>query len=628
MLDLMRRKAQSPYLQATMVIIILVFIFWGVGNQQGNGPNVVMTVNDVPVTYQEYQKTYDQTLNRYRDQFGGTIPKALLDSLDIKGQTLNRLAEQILVRQEADRLGIHVSDAEVRDNIEKISSFQTNGVFNINTYRDILAASRLTVEDFEASVRNDLLSQKVVGTLTRFGWVPEHDLASRFAYDNEQRKLRYARFTADSYLDEVKVADEALAAWFEENKDKYKSAQQRSIQYLAFQPANFGDLAVGDDEARADYDASLAQYSEPEKRRARHILFKVDENAGVDERETKRKEAEEVLTKARAGDDFAGLATLYSGDSSAANGGDLGFFTRGRMVKPFEDTVFAMNPGEVSGIVETQFGYHIIKLEEITPATVRPFEEVKEEIVARLRERRAKETAQAAAAAAYEQIIMAGSLAKYVEQGGGPLQETGFFEQASPPAGIAASPAFVSTAFSLNKGELSSLVELPEGSVILYVADIREPEVPALETVRERVQKDFVAGEAKKLAAEKAKAMLAAVGTGKDFAEAAKEAGVAAQDSPLISRNARFEAALPPPVVDAGLTLSEDNPLAGEVVIDGSDAYVVAFGEKMGLDDKVFEEKRQEYADRIKAENTNALVAAWVASLREKAEIKTEDALL
>jgi len=161
------------------------------------------------------------------------------------------------------------------------------------------------------------------------------------------------------------------------------------------------------------------------------------------------------------GGDFAGLATIYSEDSSAANGGDLGFFSRGRMVKPFDDAVFSMKEGDISDIVETRFGYHIIKLEEIKPARVRPLDEVRAEIEDRLKNRMAKAAAETAAAKAYEAIIKAGSLTRYAEQGA--LQETDFFEQTSPPAGIPSDPAFVKAVFSLKKGELSSLVPLAAG---------------------------------------------------------------------------------------------------------------------------------------------------------------------
>ncbi len=630
MLDLMRRKAQSPYLQATVLIIILVFIFWGVGGQQGNAPNTVATVNDVPISLQEYDRLYNQTLDRYRQQFGGSIPEGLLESLNLKEQVLNQLIERILVRQEAERLGIAVSDAEVRKEISKISSFQVNGVFDLDTYHQILAASRLTVEDFEAGVRADLLSRKVLDYLERFGRVPEHDLAARFAYDNEKIRVRYARFSAEEYKDQVTVTDEDLAAYFDEHKEAYKTSEQRNVKYLAFTTAGSLDgVTLTDDEIRAEYQRTLSRYTEPEIRRARHILFKVAADASAEEREAKRKKAEEVLAMARdKGTDFAGLATIYSEDSTAANGGDLGFFGRGRMVKPFEDAVFSMQEGEISDIVETRYGYHIIKLEEIKPARVRSLDEVRAEIEARLKQERARAVAEAAGRQAYEEIIKAGSLAKYMEEGGAVFQETGFFERSAPPAGVPADPAFVAAAFSLNKGELSSLVSLADGYAILFVEDIKPPAVPPLEEVREQVERDYIAAKAKEMAEEKAAAMLAAVRDGKEFAAAAEEFGVTVQESQPFSRAARFSAGLPLAVVEKGLSLSAAEPLADDVVTEGTAAYVVQFAGTEPIDEGEFAKRRDQYEKQIREENTNALLSAWIATLKARAEITRNSKLL
>ncbi len=630
MLDLMRRKAQSPYLQATVLVIILVFVFWGVGGQQGNAPNIVATVNDVPISLQEYDRLYNQTLDRYRQQFGGTLPEGLLDTLNVREQVLDQLIERILVRQEAEHLGIAVSDAEVRNEIAKISSFQVNGAFDLDTYHQILAASRMTVEEFENGVRADLLSRKVLDYLEKFGRVPERDLEARFAYDNEKITVRYARFAAPDFRDQVEVTDEALEEYFAAHKDAYKTDEQRNVKYLAFTAAaSAGQVSLTDDEVRAEYQRSLGRYTVPETRRARHILFKVDADTPAGDREAKRRQAEEVLAKAREqGADFAGLATIYSEDATAANGGDLGYFGRGRMVKPFEEAVFSMQKGEVSDIVETRYGYHIIKLEDIRPARVRPLEEVRAEIEARLRQERARAVAEAAGRKAYEEIIKAGSLAKYMEAGGATFQETGLFSRSSPPEGVPADPAFVAAAFSLNPGELSSLVPLADGYAILFVEEVRPPEIPPLDAVRDRVAEDYVAAKARDLARERAEAMLAAVGDGKDFAAAAGEFGVTVEVSAPFSRAARFAAGLPLAVVEKGLSLDPATPLADEVVMEGDTAYVVQFAGSEPMDEEEFAKQREQYARKIRQENTEALLSAWIATLKARAEITKNSQLL
>jgi peptidyl-prolyl cis-trans isomerase D len=628
MLDLMRRKAQSPYLQATVLIIILVFIFWGVGGNQGNAPNVVATVNDTPISYQEYEKTYDQVIDQYRQQFGGSIPEALLKTLNIKDQVVQKLVDRILILQEANKVGIHISDQEVRDYIEAIPSFQVNGVFNVNTYRDLLAASRMTVAGFEAGVRSDLLTKKVVSALSKFGIASEYDLQARFNYENEELKLKYAKFEADSFKNQVAITEEALQKYYDEHKTDYQTAEKRKLKYLTFLTSDVANVEPSEEEIEAHYQQNLAAYSQPEKRRARHILIKTSAADTAEDKAAKRQRAEEILAQARKGDDFAGLATIYSEDGSASKGGDLGFFSRGKMVKPFEEAVFAMQEGEISDIVETQFGYHVIKLEKISPASVKPLEEVRGDIVARLQEQKSRSNAAAAANAAYEQIILAGSLDKYAATSSKTLQEVGFFEKQNPPDSVVGEAAFLNAAFSLGKGELSSLVEIPDGYAIIYVEDIKAPEVPPFEIVRERVEKDFREARAREMAAGKAGEMFAAVRKGEDFASVAKEYGVSVEESVYFSRQNRYGTNLPMALVEDALELSLESPYPDETISEANATYVFRLADIKPTDEAAFSEKREQYEQQLQSENTSELLTAWLDGLRKKAEITRNEQLL
>jgi len=628
MLDLMRRKAQSPYLQATVLAIILVFIFWGVGNQGGNAPNSVATVNGTSIDYRDYEKAYNQAIDQYRQQFGGSMPESLLKTLNVKEQVLGKLIDRVLILQEADKIGIHISDEEVRNAIQKIPSFQVNGVFSVNTYKDILAASRMTVGDFESSIRSDLLSRKVIDALSKFGIAPEYDLQARFNYENSAVKLAYVKFDAERYKADVKVTDEELQGYFDKHKTDYQSAEQRKLKYLSFLTSDAQKEEPTDEEIRAYYDQNMAAFTVPEKRRARHILIKTAVGDSDKEKAAKRQLAEEILAKARKGEDFAKLATAYSEDSTASAGGDLGYFERGRMVKSFDDAVFAMNKGDISDVVETPFGFHIIKLEDVTPARVKPLEEVRPLIIARLQQEKGQNQAIAAANAAYEQIMLAGSLEKYAESSGSTLQETGFFEKKNPPQGIVADPAFLNAAFSLGKGELSSLVEMSEGYAIIYVSDIKPPEVPALETVKDKVQKDYIDAKAREIAAQKAADMLAAVRGGKKFDAMAAEYGVKIEESAYFSRQNPYGTDLPTAVVQEGIKLSSVLPYPEKEISEGDASYVFRFAEKKETDPAVFSEKSEQYEEQLKDENTNALMAAWLNSLREKAEIEKNEKLM
>lgn len=629
MLDLMRKKAQSPYLQGTVLVIILVFVFWGVGNNQGSGPNSVATVNGVGISYQEYQKTYNQTLDDFRQQFGGTIPKGLLDSLGIKDQVVNRLIDRVLLQQEAAKIGVHVSDLEVREAIEKVSSFQVNGVFNVNTYKEILVASRMSVASFEAGIRSDLLTAKVLARLNDFGRISDHDLAARFGYDNAQTTLQYVAFAGTDFVDQVTVSEDDLVAFYEDRKEDYRAAQKRKIQYLPFLDAELVNAPPSEEAINAEYSNNPDRYGQPERRQARHILIKTTADDTPQVREEKLRQAEDILARIRQGEDFAGIAMLQSEDGSASKGGDLGFFSRGRMVKPFEDAVFAMQEGEVSDVVESQFGYHVIKLEKIEPMVSRSLDQVRGEIIARLVKESSSNQARTLANKAYEGIIMAGSLAKYAEQGdAAPVRETDYFEQQNPPAGVVADPAFLTAAFSLGKGELSSLVAVTGGYAILYIADIQEPAIPALADIRDRVEKDLRRVQAKKMAEARAGEMLAAVRDGKDFAEAAKEFKGEVKETIAYSRQQRYNAGVPVAVADQGLGLSAFHPYPEKQIVEEDTAYVVRFRDRTEMESSVFEQEKPQYEKRLLSESANALVASWLASLKKDAEIEINQTLL
>jgi len=298
------------------------------------------------------------------------------------------------------------------------------------------------------------------------------------------------------------------------------------------------------------------------------------------------------------------------------------------MVKPFDDAVFSMKAGEISDIVETRFGYHIIKLEEIQPAFIQPLEKVRAGIEAKLKARKGRITAQGLAQGAYEGIISAGSLGKYADQGGATIIETGFFERQQPTSGTAGDPAFVQAAFSLKKGELSSIIEVKNGYAILFLENVREPEIPDLDLVRDKVKEDCLFAKAKEMAESKAAAMLAAAKDGKDIEELAKEYSVKLEESSAFSRTNKMAAQLPQDMVTKALALGDNNSYPDEVVVDSSDAYVFRFAGKEPIDEKTFEEKQNQYELRIKNENTDALIGAWIDSLKARAEITKNTQLL
>lgn len=629
MLNMLRKQAQSTVIQALVLIIAIVFVFWGVGANLGTQRNALATVNGYEIPYEEYQRTYETAIDNLRVQFGGSVPPGLLDGLGMKQQVLNQLIQAEIFRQGGREMGITVSKLETQDEIKAMEVFQQNGLFDLNRYEQILSQNRMTPILFEASLRNDLLTTKVSEAIQKFAILPESEIQSRYDFANEQIRLAYASFQSADFLDQVVIEEDKLAAWFEQQKNNYLAEPQIRLRYLFF---NYDDdlnqLHPTEEQLKARYEANIKQYITPEQRRARHILFKIGESDDAQARSEKKSRAEEVLKMAQEGKDFAELARQNSEDPTAPNGGDLGFFNQGAMVRQFDETVFQMQPGDVRGVVETVFGFHVIKLEEIRPAVTRSFDEVKDSIAAEMNEEAVKGLTLARARQAYEDIIRSGSLDKYKETMSGEVLETGYFTRSSPPGAPFSDPRLLQTAFTLKKGELSSLVHAESGYAILFVDDIKPPAVPELATVRDKVTADYVQARSVEMAREAAASALKKSVESKALT-AEGLAGTELQQSAYIKRsNPNDAGGLPVQIVQQGFELSLAEPFPEQPFSQGDTFYVFQLLEKRQGDESLDETQRQVLAEQLAQSVRNRLLSDWLAWKQSSAEIWTNEQLL
>jgi peptidyl-prolyl cis-trans isomerase D len=623
MLDLLRRKAQSTVIQVIIVAIILVFVFWGVGGQQGAGVNSVATVNDVPISYVDFQRAYDQQINQLSGQFGGNIPAGLLETLGIKEQVLDGLIQRTLVSLGASETGLLASDVEVRNKIQEMEAFKQNGAFDVGWYKQILAGNRMTPTEFEESMKADLLTTKVMDHINRFGGVADSELRDRFNFDYRQKQFSYVALEAADFEKKVEIKDDELAAFFDERKDDYRGEPQLKLKYVLFPFDEKADLKVPEEAILKYFDQHKNEYVVPEKRRARHILIKVEAGDSEEAVTEKRKKAEGLLKQVREGADFASLARKNSEDKgSGIRGGDLGFFGRGQMVKPFEDAVFGMKEDDIT-LVRSEFGFHVIKLDKINPLMVRTVDEVRDSIVATIKSGEVKDLAFKQAKKAYEDIILAGSLDKYAEAGG-TLKETDFFTRGKAVEPLKSDPRFLTAAFGLKQGELSSLVEGEKSYAIFFAQEIKEPESPELDKVRKTVEKDFTKKRSEELAKEAAEAMLAAISEGASMVEEAGKLKLKVEESPMLSRVDRAGSRLAPALLDSGMELSEANPHPENIVTVGNTFYVTSFKDAKEASEEKFAEKKEELREKLLTENRNAALVSWVAFLRDRAEVEID----
>ncbi len=623
MLRFLRNRAQSTLIQGLVLLIAVVFVFWGVGSSMRGNRNSIAVVNGQEITISAYQRAYDQAVEKYRRQFNGQIPPGFFDKINLKARVVGQLIQEELLRQGAEAMGLKVSKEAIQHQIEKMAAFQKDGHFDLDRYKKILARNRLTPTSFEGSLRSDALTKRVVQAVGSFAVLPESELDMWIAFADEEIRLAVKEVKSADFEDKVEIKDAELAAWYEQHKQAYTTEPKIRVQYLLFDADKAGkQVQVSDDELRARYEKEKDNYRTPEQRHARHILIKVDQQADEKTVAAKKKEAQKILALARAGKDFAALAKKYSEGPTGKNGGDLGFFPRGRMVQSFDKAVFSLHPGEISGLVRSPFGFHIIKLEEIRPAVTRSFADVKNELAKKVKREEARALAFKEASAAYEGIMRAGSLEKYGRQKGREIVQTDFFSRSHPPGGVVSDPAFVKEAFSLGKGELSSLVEVNKGYAILFVQDVKPPVVPPLADVRKRVVSDYRKEKAVVLAQKEADKILA------QAKKEAKLSGEGVHRTDFIRRGTPRAKNVPGEIIKDAFSLSPKVMFPEHPLKVGDNYYIYQIMERRQNSKAIDAKTRKQLRKQLLADQQARLLMDWLADLQKKAKIWTNDTIL
>ena len=624
MLDVIRRNAHSLLLKIILGAIVIVFIFWGVGTFRSQRMAVVAKVNHEDILAGDYQQAYSQTIERYRQIFGGTIPEGFLKQFDIKKQVLNGLINDALIRQEAKKMGILVSDDEVRSAILGIPNFKRNGVFDKRLYNIALRESHMTPSVFEAMIRQQLLTDKVKAVLFSGLLVPETELKEYYRFQNEEIDAQFVKIPSVDCKSDVNATRAAIETWFEANKNHYETKPMIKLKYIMFSKDNvLKGVTVTDNAIASYYKSHKKDYQVKERRRVRHILIKVPQGADNATIAKKRKKALEILKLARGGKDFARLAKEYSEDpGSAERGGDLGFFTKGMLVRPFENKVFSMKEGEVAGPVRTRFGFHIIKLERIEPARTRQLDQVKGEIEEKLKQQKAKDILWDIASKAYDKIIQFGGLETYVKTEDTKdikIKETALFSKDNPPLGL--DKDALNALFALEPGELSSLIEVPKGIIIAVLTEKRPPEIPKLKAVYSQVKRDFIQEKAVDLCRDKAKKTLA-LAREKGLQAAASKMGLKVDETGFLKRTNPNKAGIPREVIQTALSLSSEKPLPDKPIQVHDTFYIVSFKARRPADPSGFASMKDRLKKMLISQKRDRLFGQWLSTLRERAKIE------
>jgi len=634
MLDRMRRH--KNWLKWSLAVVVLTFVLLYIPDfvqttptGTGAGPReVVAEINGRTVTAGDFQQRYLSQVQAYRQQFGGSMNDQLLRQLGIDQQILSQMIDEQVGLIEAEQNGIGVSDDELAQQIFSIPALQENGRFiGEQRYEQLLLSQNppMTKQQFEESLRRSMLLDKLRAALTDWMAVSDSDVQREYNQRNEKVKLQVVALTEAKFRGGVTVTDADIASRFEAHKAEYRMGEQRKIKYILLDREQARlKVSVPPSDVQRHYNDNIQQYQTPEQVKASHILLKTD---GKDEA-TVRKQAEEVLKEVKAGGDFAALAKKYSEDEgSKANGGDLDYFGRGRMVPEFENVAFTLPPGQVSDLVKSQFGFHIIKVIDKRPGATTPLDQVRSQIQDQLALQLADQRISDQAAQYASRIKDLADLEPVARELQIMVQESGYFQRENPVPGLGAAPQVASTAFTLQGTAASAPLPTARGPVFIAVSERKDPYIPMLDEVKERVREDLIKAKATEASREKASTIAAALKSAKDFSAAAKAQGLEAKDTELVARGSALpDVGVSPEVERVAFSLPAGSVSDPIQTTDGT--AIIRVVEKDDVTPDELRQAQEAFRAELLNERRSRFFAAYMGKAKEKMRVEIKSDVL
>lgn len=657
---LQKLRDRSSGWVATVIIGLLMIPFLFVIDQSylgGMGANNVAQVKAPPTWWQgapkwwpasmlwehrevgvdEFRQRFEQERMQQRQEQGEAFDPRAFETLENKRKVLDRLIDEKSLQLAAERSGVVVGDAAVREYIATIPAFQVDGRFDENRYRLALASQApvRTPAQFEELVRESLQQSLVPLAVATSAFLTEGEFDRILRLSGETRDIEIALLPLPA-VDNAPVSDEEAKAWYEAHPSDFVRPEAVTLEYLEVDGSSLPAPAAADEATlRKRFEEEKARFVEPEQRLASHILVRVDADADEATRKAAQEKAQRLADQARAaGADFAALAKANSEDpGSRDGGGDLGWVERGMMVGPFEAALFAMQAGEVSGPVQTDFGYHVLQLRELKQGAQVDFEQVREEL--------AREQAQADRERGFSDLVgrltdlvyqNPSSLAPAAEQLGLQLRTLGPFTR-EETVGIGAAPEVKKLAFSeamIEDGTASDPIQLgPEHSVVIRVVE-HTPEQPRpLAEVREQVVAAVQADRRQQAAVAAADALVERLRKGEAIAEVAAAAGADLAPLPGLPRGVPAPSPEGNRAIFAVAAPAEGKPAAGRFELQGGrQAVFVVNAVHPGKPEELQAEQRKSLRAQFEQMDGSAAAEAYVGAIRRGFEVEVEESQL
>ena len=626
MLDSMRRHI--GWLKWSLGLVILAFAFLYIPDLSNSTPqltgaltDVVATVGEREITVGEFRTVYLRQLRNYQAQSGGEITAEILRSMGLDRQILQQMIDEYAALQEAERLGVTVTDKEIRDRIVSFPAFQQNGQFvgeqaYVQSLR--LQSPPMTPAQFEEDIRRSLMLERLQAAVTDWITVTDEDLRREHVRRSETISVSAISFRADDFREGIEATDADVAALFAQNAVDYTVPEKRQLRFVLINVAALKEsFTPSDDDVQGYYGYNTDRYTEPVTLRASHILLRTE---GKDLPEVQT-QAEAIVAEARGGADFAELARQYSEDDGTKElGGDLGPISPGQMVPEFEGAAYALDQGEISDPVSSMFGVHIIKATEKTGGTTQPLNEVRESIVDLLKQESADARASALAEAMAAEITTAADMDDAARRRGLEPQVTGFVSPGEPILGLGFSSEVTARAFQLGQGQVAGPIQTPTGPAFVTVVGIQDPSIPPLEEVEARVRDDVIRKKAFAAAQARAAEVATLLQTADDFTQAAETEELEVSTSDAIARGA----AVPGVGLNAAVEAVAFSLSAGQTsdpVLTGNSAVILHVHERQEATAADFQATRETLRNDMIAEQQGQFYAAYLENVKARIRI-------
>jgi len=502
--------------QIVLALIVLPFAFFGIDTYRKSGSvEALAEVDGEKVTQQEFDKVLQDQQERVRQMAGGQVDPAMFDRPEVKQSILDGLVNQKLLQSQAQKARLWVDDEQLREMIAGIEAFQKDGKFDQQQYESVLARQNMSPLLFEARVRQELGARNLTQPYAQGGYASATVADRLIRLSEQERMVSLVQISQANFTSQVKVDDAAVKGYYDQHQAEFKVSEQARVEYLAFNAGVLqSQVSVTDDEIKQYYDEHQSEFGLPEQRQAAHILITTSGDEAA--QKAARAKAEQVLDEVKKSPGkFAELAKKYSQDpGSASAGGDLGYFGRGQMVKPFEDAVYSLKAGEISGLVQSDFGFHIIKLIGVKGGKIATLAEARNPIEHKLRLQKAgdkfAELAEKFSNLVYEQSDSLKSAAELVKI---PVQQSPWLVKGQPDGGVLWTDKVLQAVFSddvLKNKRNTAAIEIAENTLLAArLLEHKDASVRPLADVSAMIRQKLVAEQARDLAIKQGKDALA-----------------------------------------------------------------------------------------------------------------------